>query len=199
MDKIRIGLVGCGGVAFWAHIPALKQFGDAIEVVAVCDLIKERAENAAREFGASHIFTDYNDLVTLNEVDVVDICTPNYIHSEIAVKALENGKHVFCEKPDAITVPQVTAMKTAAEQSGKHLMVMRNNRFVAESQYAKKFIESGKCGEIYAGRCGWIRRRGIPGKGGWFTTKELSGGGPLIDLGVHMLDLAIWMMGNPHP
>ncbi|MCL2819313.1 MAG: Gfo/Idh/MocA family oxidoreductase [Oscillospiraceae bacterium] len=199
MGKIKVGLIGCGGVAFWAHIPTLKQFNDAVEVIAVCDIIKERAEHAARELGASHVFTDYKELVKLDGLDMVDICTPNYMHSEITVSALNAGLNVFCEKPDAISVEQVLAMKEASEKSGKHLMVMRNNRFVAESQYAKSFIESGKCGDIYAGRCGWIRRRGIPGKGGWFTTKELSGGGPLIDLGVHMLDLAMWMMGNPTP
>ena len=90
-------------------------------------------------------------------------------------------------------------MKDAADKAGKTLMVMRNNRWVTASKYAKKYIESGRMGEIYCGRCGWQRRRGIPGKGGWFTTKEQSGGGPLIDLGVHMIDLAIWLMGNPTP
>ena len=198
MKTIKLGLIGCGGVTIWAHVPVLKQFKN-VEVVAVCDVIKERAEKAAKDLKAKHIFTDYKELLALNEIDMVDICTPNYLHSVIAIDALQAGKHVFCEKPDAITVDQVIAMKTASEQTGKQLMIMRNNRFTPGSQYAKNFIEAGKCGEIYAGRCGWIRRRGIPGKGGWFTTKELSGGGPLIDLGVHMLDLAIWMMGNPTP
>jgi len=198
MSKLKIGIVGCGGVAFWAHMPAFKTFED-VEIVAVCDIVKEKAERAAKAVNAGYVFTDYKDLIALKELDMVDVCTPNYIHSMITVDALNAGKHVFCEKPDAIAVEQVLAMKAAAERSGKHLMVMRNNRFVAESQYAKKFIENGGCGDIYAGRCGWTRRRGIPGKGGWFTTKEMSGGGPLIDLGVHMLDLAIWMMGNPAP
>ena len=90
-------------------------------------------------------------------------------------------------------------MKNAADEAGKVLMVIRNNRFATASQYAKKFIEAGRMGEIYCGRCGWQRRRGIPGKGGWFTTKAQSGGGPLIDLGVHMIDLAVWLMGNPTP
>ena len=94
---------------------------------------------------------------------------------------------------------QALAMRDAAEKAGKTLMVMRNNRFTDPSVYAKRFIDEGKMGDIYAGRCGWQRRRGIPGKGGWFTTKAQSGGGPLIDLGVHMIDLAIWLMGNPTP
>ena len=90
-------------------------------------------------------------------------------------------------------------MKEAAEKSGKVLMVMRNNRYRSSSAFLKSYIKDGKMGEIYAGRCGWLRRRGIPGRGGWFTTKALSGGGPLIDLGVHMIDLSIWLMGNPKP
>ena len=90
-------------------------------------------------------------------------------------------------------------MKSAAEKSGKTLMVIRNNRYMDMSAYLKQYIADGKMGEIYAARCGWQRRRGIPGKGGWFTTKEQSGGGPLIDLGVHMIDLSMWLMGNPTP
>jgi len=109
------------------------------------------------------------------------------------------GKHVFSEKPDSPTVEGVLAMKETAEKTGKVLMVMRNNRYMPISSFAKKYIEDGGMGEIYAARCGWQRRRGIPGKGGWFTTKEQSGGGPLIDLGVHMIDLAIYIMGNPTP
>ena len=107
--------------------------------------------------------------------------------------------YVFTEKPDAVSVSEVTKMMEAAEKSGKHLMAMRNNRHRVTMQYLKKYIEERKMGDIYCGRCGWQRRRGIPGKGGWFTTKEQSGGGPLIDLGVHYIDLAIWLMGNPTP
>ena len=138
-------------------------------------------------------------MLELEGLDAVDICTPNYLHSIIAVDALNHGLHVFCEKPDAVNVEEALKMKNAAEKNDRVLMVMRNNRYAPDSQYLKKYIEDGKLGEIYAGRCGWQRRRGIPGKGGWFTTKEQSGGGPLIDLGVHMIDLAMWLMGNPTP
>lgn len=135
-----------------------------------------------------------------NKLDkAVDICTPNYLHSIIAVEALNHGINVFCEKPDAISVVEAEKMKAAAEKNEKLLMVMRNNRYLGASSYLKKFIGDGKMGEIYAARCGWQRRRGIPGKGGWFTTKAQSGGGPLIDLGVHLIDLSIWLMGNPRP
>ncbi|MBR2948898.1 MAG: Gfo/Idh/MocA family oxidoreductase [Lachnospiraceae bacterium] len=117
----------------------------------------------------------------------------------IAVDALNKGLHVLCEKPDAVSVEEAEKMKAAAEASGKHLMVIRNNRHRVTAKYLKEFINDGRMGEIYCCRCGWQRRRGIPGKGGWFTTKAQSGGGPLIDLGVHMIDLTIWLMGNPVP
>jgi len=196
MKKIRVGIVGCGGIANAIHIPALLGIESA-EVVAVCDIIKDRAENAAKRLGAKHAFTDYNELIDLKEIDMVDICAPNYLHPVIAVAALNAGRHVFSEKPDAMTVEQAVQMKEASERSGKRLMVMRNWRYSPSAVYIKKYVADGKCGEIYAGRCGWIRRRGIPGRGGWFTTKALSGGGPLIDLGVHIIDLSMWIMGNP--
>lgn len=199
MDKIRIGLVGCGGMGNGAHMPAYLK-DDRVEVVAFCDIVEARAIKAKETFNPkAKTYVDFNDLIADENVDAVDICTPNYWHSRIAVAALNAGKHVFSEKPDAVSPEEVLKMKEASEKSGKVLMVMRNNRFVNASKYAKSYIEQGKAGDLYAGRCGWIRRRGIPGKGGWFTTKELSGGGPLIDLGVHMIDLAIWLMGNPTP
>jgi len=197
--KIKVGLIGCGGISKWSRLPAYRDDLENAEVVATCDIIEERAKERAGQLGAKYAFTDYRDVIALSEIDMVDICTPNYLHPVIAIAALNAGKHAFSEKPDAITVEQAVAMKEAADRNGKHLMVMRNNRFVANSIYMKKFIEEGKCGDLYAGRCGWLRRRGIPGRGGCFTDKSLSGGGPLIDLGVHMIDLAMWFMGNPKP
>ena len=199
MKKLRIGIIGNGGIAKWAHIPAYKNM-DNVEIIAVCDIIEERAKEASEMLGGKPaVFTDYKELLKAEGLDAVDICTPNYLHSIIAVDALHAGLHVFCEKPDAVSVEEALKMGQAAKETGKTLMVMRNNRFHTASQYLKKYIADGKAGEIYAGRCGWQRRRGIPGKGGWFTTKAQSGGGPLIDLGVHMIDLSIWLMGNPRP
>jgi predicted dehydrogenase len=172
---------------------------DNVEVVAICDIVPEKAEALAEKFHIPHIFEDYKEMLKMPELDAVDICTPNVWHSIMAVDALEAGLHVFCEKPDAVSVEEAEKMKAAAEKSGKTLMVMRNNRYLPSSGFMKEYVEAGKMGEIYAARCGWQRRRGIPGKGGWFTTKELSGGGPLIDLGVHMIDLTMWLMGNPKP
>ncbi len=199
MDKVRIGIIGNGGICKGAHVREYVN-DPRVEIVALCDIIEERSQYLKDTyFNNATVYTDYKELLKNENVDAVDICTPNYLHSIIAVDAFEAGKHVFCEKPDAVDVNEVLKMKAASEKAGKLLMVMRNNRFVSASQYAKKYIEDGKMGDIYAGRCGWQRRRGIPGKGGWFTTKAQSGGGPLIDLGVHMIDLAIWLMGNPTP
>ncbi len=199
MSKLKIALIGNGGICRACHIDNYYE-DERVEVVAFCDIIEERAV-ALRDkyYPNAAVYTDYKELLKDKSIDAVDICTPNYLHSIIAVDAFKAGKHVLCEKPDAVDVTEVLKMKNAAEEAGKVLMVIRNNRFVTASQYAKKYIEDGKMGEIYCGRCGWQRRRGIPGKGGWFTTKEQSGGGPLIDLGVHMIDLAVWLMGNPTP
>ena len=198
--KIRIALIGCGNMgrghmsAFRKHLP------DDYEVVAVCDRVEDKAVKLANDYNApAKFYADYNDVLNIEGLDAVDICTPNYLHSTIAVAALNKGLHVLCEKPDAVSVEEAVKMKKAADESGKLLMVIRNNRFIPHMQYIKNYIDEGNVGEIYAARCGWQRRRGIPGKGGWFTTKAQSGGGPLIDLGVHMIDVTMWMMGNPKP
>ena len=200
MKKLRVAIIGNGGICNAVHVPQYLKMTDTIEVVALCDIILERAEALRdRAFPNADVYANYQDIIDRTDIDCVDVCTPNYLHSIIAVAALKSGKHVFTEKPDAINVEEAEKMKRAAEESGKVLMVMRNNRHVNTSQYLKKYIADGKAGDLYAGRCGWIRRRGIPGKGGWFTTKAQSGGGPLIDLGVHLIDLSIWLMGNPRP
>ena len=199
MGKIRIAIIGCGNIARNAHLKNYLQLTDRFELVAACDIIPARAEAFAGEFGIPATYTDYHDVLAIEGLDAVDICTPNYLHSIIAVDALNAGLNVLCEKPDAINPTEAKKMQAAAEKSGKLLMVIRNNRFITQTQYLKKYIDEGKLGEVYAARCGWQRRRGVPGRGGWFTTKELSGGGPLIDLGVHMIDVAMWLMGSPRP
>ena len=199
MDKkLKLAVIGAGGIARVAHLPAYKNM-DNVELVAICDIIEERAKEKAEEYNIPAVYTDYKDVLAIEGLDAIDICTPNYLHSVIACEALERGINVFCEKPDAVSVSEALKMQAAAEKSGRVLMVMRNNRYRNTAAFLKKYINDGKMGDIYAVRCGWQRRRGIPGRGGWFTTKEQSGGGPLIDLGVHMIDLAIWLMGNPKP
>jgi predicted dehydrogenase len=170
-----------------------------VELVAVCDIVEEKAAKFAQANGITKVFTDYKKMMDAVKLDAVGIATPNYLHSEIAVEALNRGLNVFCEKPDAVSPAEAQRMADAAGKSGKLLMVMRNNRFNPASVFLRKYIQAGHMGDIYTGRCGWIRRRGIPGAGGWFTTQAQSGGGPLIDLGVHIMDLSIWLMGNPKP
>ncbi|GBF74679.1 hypothetical protein PA598K_03041 [Paenibacillus sp. 598K] len=199
MDKkLRLGIVGTGGIFKAAHLQPLLEHPE-VEIVAVCDIKPGRAEEVATANGIPAYYEDYKEMLAKEQLDAVDICTSNLYHSKVAVAALQAGLHVFCEKPDAINPDEAQAMADAAQASGKVLMTMRNNRFTPAAKYIKRYIENGLMGEIYTGRCGWLRRRGIPGKGGWFTTKELSGGGPLIDLGVHFIDLAVWLMGNPKP
>jgi predicted dehydrogenase len=195
--KLRLGAVGIGGIFNACHAPVWLKHPE-VELVAVCDIIPAKARVFAEAHGIKHVVTDYRDLLKL-DLDAIDICTPNLFHSEIAVAALQAGKHVITEKPDAINASEAARMAVAARAAGKTLMAMRNNRFTPHFQFLKQYLADGQMGDIYAGRVGWIRRRGTPGRGGWFTTKELSGGGPLIDLGVHFLDLALWLMGNPSP
>lgn len=200
MGKLRVCIVGCGGIGKGTHAPALKKLENegVVEVVALCDLKAEKMDAAEKVFDHKvNKYKDYKEMIVAEKPDMVNVCTPNYLHSEISCFCLLNGANVICEKPDAMTVAQVEEMAAAEKESGKKLMVIRNNRYHYWSQRFKKMIEDGEFGEIYFGRCGWIRVRGIPGKGGWFTTKALSGGGPCIDLGVHMIDLAIYLMGNP--
>jgi len=205
--KLKIGIVGCGGIMRWAHLPAYAKM-DNVEIVALCDILPNKMDEVktlCKEKYNSDIlenakcYTDFYEFIQNPEIESIDICTPNYLHAPFAIRAFELGKNVFSEKPDSVSVEDVMKMKEASEKAGKLLMVMRNNRHEGSSKYLKKHIEKGEFGELYCGRCGWVRRRGIPGKGGWFTTKEMSGGGPLIDLGVHIIDLSMYLMGNPTP
>lgn len=199
--ELRIGLIGCGNISMSAHLGNYQGI-ENVKVVALCDIRPERFDVAKEKYACvadARTTTDYHDILNSDDIDAVDICTPNYLHAKIAIDALNAGKHVITEKPDGMTADEVIAMKEAADRNGKVLMAMRNNRFTPAAQIAKRDFDKGEYGEFYAAKCGWTRRRGIPGSGTWFCDKELSGGGPLIDLGVHMIDLAIYLMGNPKP
>ena len=195
---VRIGIVGAGKICQGPHMGAYDRIDNA-EIVAICDIDTNKLESLRTRYPNAAFYTDYKEMIEKEELDAVDICTPNNLHSTVAVYALNKGLNVLCEKPDAINASEAEKMQAAAEKSGKTLMAIRNNRYRQSTQFLKKYIKEGKMGEIYAGRCGWIRRRGIPGWGGWFTDKAQSGGGPLIDLGVHIIDLAMYLMGNPKP
>lgn len=195
---IKIGIIGAGKICQGPHMGAYDKIDNA-KIGAICDIDEKKLESVSKRYPDAKLYTDYKEMIAKEELDAVDICTPNNVHSKAAIYALNQGLNVICEKPDAINAEEAEKMKKAAEDSGKTLMVIRNNRYRPTTKFLKEYIAEGKMGEIYAGRCGWIRRRGIPGWGGWFTDKTQSGGGPLIDLGVHIIDLAMYLMGNPKP
>ena len=199
MDKVRIGIIGCGGIANNKHMPALKKLPD-VEMVAFCDIIVERAEKAAKEFGieGAKVYEDYKELLKDNTIDVVHVLTPNREHSFITVDALESGKHVMCEKPMAINTAEAQKMIDAANRTGKKLTIGYQNRYRPDSWYLKRACDNGDLGEIYYGKAHAIRRRAVP-TWGVFLNEEEQGGGPLIDIGTHALDLTLWTMNNYEP
>lgn len=197
MGKLKIGIIGCGGIANQKHFPALKNNGDLNEIVAFCDIIRERAEKAAEEFGSegAKVYTDYRELLADPEVEVVHICTPNVSHSEIAVAAFAAKKHVYCEKPMSHDTAEAEKMVEAWKESGMQFTVGYQNRFRQEVQNLHAACKNGDLGEIYYGKAHAVRRRGVP-TWGVFMDKEAQGGGPLIDIGTHALDITLWCMDN---
>ncbi len=198
MRKLRVGVIGCGGIANGKHLPAMKQNGN-FEIVAFCDLIEERAQKAKKEYGTedAKVYTEYEELLK-EDVEAVYVLTPNSSHAPISIAALEAGKHVMCEKPMAKTYAEAKAMVETAERTGKILTIGYQNRYRADSTYLKKACEAGELGEIYYARAHAIRRRAVP-TWGVFLDEEKQGGGPLIDIGTHALDLTLWMMDNYEP
>lgn len=200
MAKLRVGIVGCGGIANGKHFPGLTKNNDLCEIVAVCDLIEERAVETAKRFGLSgvKITTDYMDIANDPDIDVVHVLTPNREHSFITVAMLEHGKHVMCEKPMAINPAEAKKMLDAAEKSGKKLTIGYQHRQFPETQRLKNLIQKDALGEIYYAKAISLRRRGIP-TWGVFMNKEEQGGGTLIDIETHALDLTLWLMDNYEP
>lgn len=200
MSKLKIAIIGCGGIANGKHMPALKVQSDRVEMVAFCDLVIERAQEAAKNFGTSDakVYTDYRELLEDKSIDVVHVCTPNRSHCEITVAALEAGKHVMCEKPMAASTEDAQKMMEAWRKSGKLFTIGYQNRYRTDSLTLKKLCEEGYLGDIYFAKAHAIRRRGVP-TWGVFPDKSKQGGGPLIDIGTHALDLTLWMMDNYKP
>ena len=168
--------------------------------MAVIDIIKEKAEQAAKVYGTpdAKVFTDYHDILKMDDIEVVHVLTPNRSHSFITVDALEAGKHVMCEKPMAINAEEAKKMVDAAKRTGKKLTIGYQNRQTPHALYLKKEAEDGTFGDIYFGKATAIRRRGVP-TWGVFLNEYEQGGGPLIDIGTHALDLTLWVMNNYKP
>ena len=200
MRTVKIAIIGCGGIANGKHMPALSKL-DNVQMVAFCDLIKEKAQDAADAYGTpnARVYTDYEELLRKeDEVEVVHVLTPNRSHSVITVAALEAGKHVMCEKPMAKDVEGARKMVATAKKTGKKLTVGYQGRSRADSLYLKQICDAGDLGEIYYARAIALRRRAVP-TWGVFLNEYEQGGGPLIDIGTHALDLTLWMMNNYEP
>ena len=197
--RFRVGIIGCGGIANGKHMPSIKAI-DRADMVAFCDLIEERAVKAAKEYGTpdAKVYTDYRELLKDESIEVVHVCTPNHMHAEISIAALDAGKHVMCEKPMAKTAADARAMVEAAKRSGKKLTIGYQHRSKAEAIYLKNVIDRGDLGEIYYAHAYAIRRRGTPNWGVFLNEYE-QGGGPLIDIATHSLDLTLYLMNNYEP
>ncbi len=198
--KLKIGFIGCGGIAFNKHLPSLKEFPQLCEMVAFCDIIEERAGRAAREFGTpdAKVYTDYHEMLKDKEIDVVHVLTPNVEHCPATVASFEAGKHVLCEKPMAHSTKDAQKMLDAWRKSGKKFTIGYQNRFRPEVQELHRACEEGELGDIYFAKAHAVRRRAVP-TWGVFPDKSKQGGGPLIDIGTHALDMTLWMMDNYKP
>jgi predicted dehydrogenase len=192
----KIGIIGAGGMAGY-HAQGFRDAG--AEIVAMADVNKAAAEKSAAKHGITRVFGDVAEMFrAMPELDAVSIIVPNKFHAPLAMAALKAGKHVFCEKPPALSAREAEQMLAAAQKAKKTLMFNFNNRARPESYAMMEHISRGAVGKINSCQAKWIRRTGIPGFGGWFTNKGLSGGGPLIDL-LHMIDLGLYFMGYPEP
>ncbi|MGF1450236.1 MAG: Gfo/Idh/MocA family protein [Opitutales bacterium] len=193
--SIKVGVIGAGGMVHY-HVPGFQKAG--AEVVAIADLNESAAKTVAQQYGIAHTFSDPAQMLKIADLDAISVITPNKFHHPLCMAGLDANKHVFCEKPPALNAAETRQMVDAAAKSGKTLMFDFNNRARPESFQMMAYIRGGEVGTINSAQALWIRRCGIPGFGGWFTNRELSGGGPLIDL-MHMLDLALYFMGYPKP
>ncbi|MFD2612435.1 Gfo/Idh/MocA family protein [Paenibacillus gansuensis] len=198
MKKLRVGIIGTGQVAQVAHIPGYLKRKDEVEIVAVSNRSRDKAEEVAAQYGVPNVYDSYEEMLRECELDAVSVCTPNKFHAAAAIAALQAGCHVFCEKPPALTVEEAAEMAAAARSAGKILTYNLHFRQSAEVRALKKFVDGGELGEVYHAKVQALRRRGIPGWG-IFTNKEIQGGGPLIDIGIHMLDSALYLMDFPEP
>ncbi|MDX6264348.1 MAG: hypothetical protein QOH84_6036 [Kribbellaceae bacterium] len=194
-QKLRVGVVGLG----FAGQAALEGFAELpdVEIAALAGLEKDTLARLGEKFRIPHLYENWEDLIATDGLDAVSVATPTQLHHPITIAALDRGLHVLCEKPLARTVAEGTEMVEAAKKSGKVLKVVFNHRERGDVAALKHQIDEGQLGRIYYAKAHWMRRNGIPGMGGWFTNRELSGGGPLIDLGVHILDMALHLMNEP--
>lgn len=196
MKEIRIGIIGLGMGRI--HLEGYAGASGA-RVVGLADLNEERLRTMKPNVPEARLYTDAEEMLREERPDLVSVALPNFLHEKVTFMALEAGAHVLCEKPMSMDVESALHMRDKAAACGKHLFINFSKRFGPVGRAAKSLVEEGALGEIYHGYCQWTRRGGIPGFGGWFGQKDKSGGGPLIDLGVHELDQVLWLMGKAKP
>ena len=196
MEKIRVAIVGAGNIAQSAHLPAYQKRDD-LEVVAIADWNLARAQDSAKKFGIPKAFQNIDDMLANVDCDYVDICVWNRSHADCAIKAAAAGKNILCEKPMAYNLEDALKMKEAVEKAGVTFMLAVPTRYSGEAQLLREMVDAGKLGDIYYAKTANIRRRGTPI--GWFTDTAKSGGGPVIDIGVHCIDRTWFLMGCPKP
>ncbi|MBR4950015.1 MAG: Gfo/Idh/MocA family oxidoreductase [Clostridia bacterium] len=200
MDRIvKIGIIGCGGIANGKHMPSLSKLKN-VEMIAFCDIVPQRAEKAKEKYGTpdAKVYTDYKELLKNPEIEVVHVLTPNREHAQMTIDALYADKHVMCEKPMAKTAEDARRMCEAAKKTGKKLTIGYQHRQKPQSIFAKNYIDTGAVGEIYYANCLATRRRGTP-NWGVFLDEDAQGGGPIIDIATHSLDLTLFLMNNYEP
>jgi predicted dehydrogenase len=195
-EKIKVAVIGCGTIANSAHIPSYMNNENA-EILYFCDILPERAEKAVKKYECGKAVTDYKEVLADAQVDAVSVCTPNNMHAEISIAALKAGKQVLCEKPAARTYDEAVKMREAQAETGNMLSIGVVNRYNAAVNKVKELIDAGELGDIYHVYVSFRRSRGIPGLGGAFTQKAIAGGGALIDIGVHSLDMTMYCLGDP--
>src|SRR5690625_462512 len=198
MKELNVGIIGAGLIASEVHIPNYLKSEKNVKIVAIADVIIEKAKQVAETYGIPNVFHSYEKMLKEVKLDAISVCVPNKFHAEATIAALEAGCHVLCEKPPAMNAEEARLMMETAHKVGKNLTYGFHYRHSKEVEITKNMIDTGDMGHIYSARVQAIRRRGIPGWG-VFTNKDLQGGGSLIDIGVHMLDIALYLMGYPEP
>jgi len=195
-NNVRIGIIGMGMGKF--HLRHYLEH-PAATVVGIADLARERLDLAAQSAPNASLYQDYETMLKEQRPDLVSVALPNHLHEPVSVAALKAGAHVLCEKPMSTDIESALRMRDAAEATGRNLWINFSQRFSPSAVWAKRLADSGELGELYHGYAKWTRRNGFPGFGGWFGQKAFSGGGPLIDLGVHRIDFMLWLMGKVKP
>ncbi|NOX67164.1 MAG: Gfo/Idh/MocA family oxidoreductase [Chlorobi bacterium] len=196
MDKTKVGIIGLGGIAQLVHLPILKKMSN-VEIFAASEINRNRNKVLSEKFNIKNSYTDYHKMLEMDELEAVIIATPTNTHEKIALDCLNAGKNILLEKPGSKNLEEAERINKAAKKNKKIAMVGMNPRFRPDAMLLKSLINSGELGEIFYIRSGWTRKRSSAEK--WFLKKSSAGGGVMIDLGIGLLDLSMWLLNNPKP